>query len=165
MLHTSVSHVWLPLQAVPAFAEAPPTIASLQATLQLHAAALARLQSVLERHDRLACHAVLMTATSKLDEMMQGPQSDARKQSSLAQDVAGLSQNKLLGFRVLDGMGLSSKDVEFAQNQKVRSSMENLQEFTQQEMAEAVGRRQGPDAMAYQRLYQFAFANTLPGNQ
>ena len=164
LLHMSTLHVQLSMQTVFACAEAPATIASLQATLQLHAAALARLQSVLERHDRLACHAVLMTATSKLDEMMQGSHSEARKQSSLAQDVAGLSQNKLLGFRVLDGIGLSSTDVEFAQNQKVRSSIENLQEFTPQEMAEAVGRRQGPDAMAYQRLYQFAFANCLPGN-
>ena len=140
-------------------AEAPPTIAGLEAQLQTHALALARLQSVLDRHDRLACHAVLMTATSKLDEMMQGSQADHRKQSSLAEDVAGLSQTKLLGFRLLDGMGLSSTDVEFAQNQKVRSSLETLQEFTQQEMAEAVGRRQGPDATAYQRLFQFAFVN------
>ena len=142
-----------------ALAEAPPTIAGLQAQLQMHALALARLQSVLDRHDRLACHAVLMTATSKLDEMMQGSQADHRKQSSLAEDVAGLSQTKLLGFRLLDGIGLSSTDVEFAQNQKVRSSLETLQEFTQQEMAEAVGRRQGPDATAYQRLFQFAFVN------
>ena len=146
-------------------AEAPPTIAGLQAQLQSHALALARLQSVLDRHDRLACHAVLMTATSKLDDMMQGSHPDARKQSSLAQDVAGLSQNKLLGFRLLDGVGLSSTDVEFAQNQKIRSSMETLQEFTQQEMAEAVGRRQGSDAMAYQRLYQFAFASSPPAEQ
>lgn len=101
-----------------------------------------------------------MTATSKLDEMMQGSQqADHQKQSSLAEDVAGLSQTKLLGFRLLDGMGLSTTDVEFAQSQKVRSSLESLQEFTQQEMAEAVGRRQGPDAMAYQRLFQFAFVN------
>lgn len=142
-----------------ALAEAPPTIAGLEAQLQNHALALARLQSVLDRHDRLACHAVLMTATSKLDEMMQGSQADNRKQSSLAEDVAGLSQTKLLGFRLLDGMGLSSTDVEFAQNQKIRSSLETLQEFTQQEMAEAVGRRQGPDATAYQRLFQFAFVN------
>lgn len=117
---------------------------------------------MLDRHDRLACHAVLVTATNKLDEMMQGSQADPSKQSSPAQDVAGLSQTKLLGFRLLDGVGLSSKDMEFAENQRVRSSLESLQEFTQQEMAEAVGRRQGPDAMAYQRLYQFACVNCRP---
>lgn len=138
-------------------ADTLPTVASLQGQLQSHALALARLQSVLDRHDRLACHAVLMTATSKLDDMMQGTPEPA-KHSSLAQDVAGLSRTKLSGFRLLDGMGLSSTDVEFAQTQKGRSGFDCLQEFTQQEMAEAVARRQGADATAYQRLFQFAFA-------
>ena len=142
-------------------AEAPPTVVSLQAQLQTHTAALARLQSVLDRHDRMACHAVLMTATSKLDEMMQGTP-EATKQSSLAQDVAGLSRTKLSGGSMLDGMGLSSTDVELAQNQKGQKQLDGLQEFTQQEMAEAVGRRQGADATAYQRLYQFAFASCAP---
>ena len=145
-------------------AEAPPTVASLQAQLQTHALALARLQSVLDRHDRLACHAVLMTATSKLDEMMQGTP-ESTKQSSLAQDVAGLSRTKLSGGGMLDGMGLSTTDVELAQNLKGRSAMDCLQEFTQQEMAEAVARRQGADATAYQRLYQFAFASCSPASQ
>ncbi len=150
------------LSGILMFAEAPPTVASLQAQLQTHALALSRLQSVLDRHDRLACHAVLMTATSKLDEMMQGT-SESTKQSSLAQDVAGLSRTKLSGFGLLDGVGLSSTDVEFAQTQKSRSTLDCLQEFTQQEMAEAVARRQGADATAYQRLFQFAFFNCSQG--
>ena len=111
----------------------------------------------------MACHAVLMTATSKLDEMMQGTP-EATKQSSLAQDVAGLSRTKLSGGSILDGMGLSSTDVELAQNQKGQKQLDGLQEFTQQEMAEAVGRRQGADATAYQRLYQFAFASCTPAS-
>ena len=156
MGYDSSSAVKLMLLAI---TDSTPTIAGLQAQLQTHALALARLQSVLDRHDRLACHSVLVTATNKLDEMMQGSQADPRKHSSLAQDVAGLSQTKLLGVRLLDEMGLSSTDVEFAQNQKNQCNLESLQEFTQQEMAEAVSRRQGPDATAYQRLYQFAFVN------
>ena len=142
-------------------ADPPATVASLQAQLNSHAVVLARLQSVLDRHDRLACHAVLMTATSKLDSMMQGAP-ESTKQSSLAQDVAGLSRTKLSGGSLLDGMGLTSNDVEFAQTQKGRSGFDCLQEFTQQEMAEAVSRRQGTDATAYQRLFQFAFSSCAP---
>ncbi|KAL0055033.1 hypothetical protein WJX82_006123 [Trebouxia sp. C0006] len=90
---------------------------------------------------------------------------ESTKQSSLAQDVAGLSRTKLSGGGMLDGMGLSTTDVELAQNLKGRNTMDCLQEFTQQEMAEAVARRQGADATAYQRLYQFAFASCTPASQ
>ena len=97
-----------------------------------------------------------MTATSKLDGLMQ----DGTKrgsQSGLAQDVAAMTHSKLSSPSMLAAMGLSGSDMEFAQKQKDHTSMQFAQEFTQQEMAEAVARRQGADATAYQRLFQFAF--------
>ena len=113
------------------------------------------MQSVLDRHDRLACHAVLMTATSKLDEMVQDA-SAVTQQSPLPTSVSGLPQS-ISSNGILHGMGLSSSDMEFAQRQKGGQNLTNALDFTQQEMAEAVARRQGADATAYQRLYQFAF--------
>ena len=114
------------------------------------------MQSILDRHDRLACHAVLMTATSKLDEMVQDA-SAVTQQSPVPTNVSGLPQSISPSNGILHGMGLSSSDVELAQRQKDGQSFTNALDFTQQEMAEAVARRQGADATAYQRLYQFAF--------
>lgn len=127
-------------------------IASLQAQLQVHSNALARLQPLLDRHDRLACQAVVMTATSKLDGLVQVPASPV-PQSSLAQDVAGLAKSRLQDLQeTKQGSGSHART---CLNGGPRCISHD---FTQQEMADAINRRQGSDVLAYQRLFQFAFS-------
>lgn len=135
------------------------TIAGLQAQLQAQAAVLARLQPLLERHDRLACQAVVMTATSKLDRIIHSSPAANAKHSSLAQDVAGLCASKLTGLQqrgIFDGHGDS---------QTHHAGHTPSHDFTQQEMSDAVARRQGSDASSYLRLFQFAFSDSPAGPQ
>lgn len=124
-------------------------IANLQAQLQIHSNALARLQSLLDRHDRLACQAVVMTATNKLDAKIQTPASSVPS-SSLAEDVAGLARSRL--------QDVQETRQSHAQPCTPAALCGLPHDFTRQEMADAVARRQGSDALAYQRLFQFAFS-------